>query len=284
MRGASVEQENVIVRLHADMIASGGSAPDLSGKSVTLTINGGEEQYTLTSDANGIVDFGSFDYGTQYTISVGSSVTGYSNPRSVMHNANMNTRYVDMTYRLQYTGWYVIANDSLNHIDIADWDTANNGNAVLLGYQNSNFRFAIKIKNRSVPNKKWQNAGVLLSDYDKYVASTNASTFMTAAYLADVEYEGTTYSRMSYNTMIIRKLATAASQVVPAVDFCYGDSAAGDGSDYSAQTVTIGGSTYHGCLPLLAMLDLFKYHARSKLSCSLAQKLPERKFIVVPPR
>lgn len=278
MRGENAAMENVIVRLHTDMVASGQTAPDLSGKAVTLTINGGGAQYTVNTDANGEANFGSFAHGTHYTISVGTAVTGYALPRTVTHNANMSTRYIDMYYRLQHTGWYVIDKNSPQHIDIADWDTANNDDAVLLGYQNSKFRFAIKIKNRNQANKMWQTAQVLLTDNDKYVASSSSATFLTDAYLQDVVYEGAQYSRMEFNTMMLRQLAsnyTPTAQVVPAADYCYGDANAGDGNDYSGNTVTIGGTTYHGCLPLLAMLDLFVNHSGGTDGTQFMNKMNE---------
>jgi hypothetical protein len=251
MRGHDINLESVTVKLKPDMVKESlGGVPALSGITVFLKTGLGDEgsTYSGVTDENAEYTFSNIPWGTQYTIFTETeAVSGYADPRpKSVQSANMYHRNVTLFYRLQMTGWYVITKSSVEHIDIADWDTSNNDQAELLGYQNSQFRFAIKIKGRATQKSAWSNPGnVAINIPSLYYASTYSGTFMTDAYLADVEYPagGEVYSRLTFNTKAI--LDNKGTQGVQAATFCHN------------ATVEIGGETYHGCLPLLAMLNLF---------------------------
>ena len=118
----------------------GGSDSALIGAAVTVKDSDGNTLLSTTWQGSGIVLKVKAD--VKYTVSC-ASVSNYSSPSSVTYTASVaNTRSVSFSYTYVPLGVWIL-DTSGNLTAAANWDTANNSNAVGVAVITNNCRFVI---------------------------------------------------------------------------------------------------------------------------------------------
>ena len=118
----------------------GGSDSALIGAAVTVKDSDGNTLLSTTWQGSGIVL--KVKAGVKYTVSC-ASVSNYSSPSSVTYTASVaNTRSVSFSYTYASLGVWIL-DTSGNLTAAANWDTANNSNAVGVAVITNNCRFVI---------------------------------------------------------------------------------------------------------------------------------------------
>ena len=218
INSVNVETVRVGLKYSAD-------SASIANKTVQVIIDGVTKNYT--TDAEGYIVF-TVAFGTTYTV-VPPIISGYVTPKSVSKVANSNQRYINFAYRL-YTSTLIVIKSDGTEVPFANWNVADNNDAVLLKLETSAGNCCFKIHNTIGTNKKW--------------ASINLQ-FPSLPYLdraqATADYDGAGNTQKIEDDWAIL-VTTNPSLTIEATTYC------------RAETVTIGGTTYQGFLPAAGQL------------------------------
>ena len=209
----------------------------VAGQKVYVSFADGTPTEEFTADSDGIVEF-TLLHDTVYTVEA-QALSGYGQPRAVTHTANMNLRHITLTYKQLASGIYVI-DENGNETDIALWDVANNYKAKLIKYTDSdlaanNNSFALALHRTIYQNQKWCIENVQFSSIPNLGNATAAQSDLdgvdnTAKILQEAVGKVYDYNQAHSSSLTVADYVQAAAKA-------------------QAETIVIGGETYHGFLP-----------------------------------
>lgn len=209
----------------------------VAGQKVYVSFANGDPTVEHTADSDGIVEF-SLLHDTVYTVSA-QELSGYGLPRAVTHTANMNLRYITLTYKQLASGIYVI-DENGNEIDIVLWDVANNHKAKLIKYTDSDLAansnsFAIAVHHSIYQNQKWCIENVQFMSIPNIGNVDNVKLDLngvdnTDKILQEAVGKVSDYNQANGSSLTVADYVQAAAKA-------------------RAESIVIGGETYYGFLP-----------------------------------
>ena len=221
INSVSIETVRVGLKYSAD-------STSIANKTVQVIIDGVTKNYT--TDSEGYIVF-TVAFGTTYTV-VPPIISGYVTPKSVSKVANSNQRYINFSYRL-YTSTLIVIKSDGTEVPFANWNVADNNDAVLLKLETSAGNCCFKVHN-TFSKLKWASANL------HFPSLLN----LNKAQATD-DYDGAGNTKKIEDDWAIL-VTTNPSLTIDATTYC------------RAETVTIGGTTYQGFLPAEGQLVAVK--------------------------
>ena len=220
INSVSIETVRVGLKYSAD-------STSIANKTVQVIIDGVTKNYT--TDAEGYIVF-TVAFGTTYTV-VPPIISGYVTPKSVSKVANSNQRYINFAYRL-YTSTLIVIKSDGTEVPFANWNVADNNDAVLLKLETSAGNCCFKVHNTFGTNLQWASIGGILFPSLQQLTDSEA--------LADYDGAGNTQKMEEDYALLV----TANPELtIPATIYC------------RAETVTVGGTIHQGFLPAAGQLQ-----------------------------